>query len=129
MRANLSILATACVLTACGGGHDGSDQPPSQATFVVATDPNALSMKTGASTQLAAQASETGLPAGAGSPIFIAVDWALQESNGGALSAASSVGETFTITYTAPANAGVYHVVASDRANSGVRSIITITVE
>lgn len=85
-------------------------------------------MKTGTSTQLVALAAVHNLAPGAGTPIYVAVDWALQETSAGALSSPVADGETFTVTYTAPASPGVYHVVARDRADSGVNSVVTVTV-
>ncbi len=125
MRANLSIFVTACLLAACGGA---SQDNPVQPSIVIATNPDSLSLHAGASTQLVAQASVHNLPPGAGAAIYVAVDWSLQETNAGALSSPSANGETFTVTYTAPSAAGVYHVVASDHADGGVSSVVTVTV-
>ena len=61
------------------------------------------------------------------------IGWSIQEANaGGKLVPGSTVshdGHVFsTVTYTAPANAGVYHVVASSRADETRTSVATVTV-
>ena len=86
-------------------------------------------MQAGTSMPLVAQAAVHNLPLGAGTPIYVRVDWTLQEANGGTLTSPSANGETFTITYTAPSNAGIYHVVASDHVDSSVSSVVTVTVK
>ena len=126
MRIHPASIIAGAVLVACGGsGSDANDQP----TVHVAAAPSSVTLHAGDTTQLGAQASVSGLGPGAGTAIYVSVDWQLQEANGGMLTAASANGETFTVTYTAPAKAGVYHVVASDHDDSGINSVITVTVD
>jgi plastocyanin len=125
VRIHPACIAASAVLAACGGSSsDANDQP----TIHVAAAPSSVALHPGDTTQLGAQASVTGLAPGAGTAIYVSVDWQLQEPDGGTLAAASSNGETFTVTYTAPAKAGVYHVVASDHADPSINSVITVTV-
>ena len=125
IAAALAATATA-LLAACGGA---SPEPTPQPTVSVATNPTALSMRTGTSTRLQAQAAVTNLPAGAGTAVYVSMDWALQEADGGLLASPAAQGETFTITYTAPDRPGVYHVRATDHADSSIGSVVTITVD
>jgi hypothetical protein len=112
-------------LAACGGSSgDSANQP----TINVTVTPETIALHAGDTAQLGAQASVTGLAPGKGAAVYVTVGFALQETDGGLLGAPVANGENFAVTYTAPAKAGVYHVVASAHPYSAVTSLITVNV-
>jgi len=125
MRNLLVSFVAASALAACGGSSSDS---ANQSTVDITATPQSVALHPGDSIQLGAQARVSGLAPGAGTAIYVKVDFALQEANAGTLGVPAANGESFTVTYTAPATAGVYHVVASDDTNATVNALITVNV-
>jgi hypothetical protein len=122
----LAFAAATPLLAACGGS---SSETSDKASITVATSPKAVTMQAGTSMPLVAQAAVNNLQPGAGTAVYVSVDWALQEADGGTLASPTSDGEIFKVTYTAPTKSGVYHVVARDHDDSSVAAVVTVTVD